>query len=186
MYPVSDEYLTAIQDNTRSYYFEGCITTKAGIQYPFTNKDIVKGSGYITNQCSGNNEIEIGSVYAAELGITLYTDVDRYTLEGATVTISFFLQLATGNYEEVPLGIFEVSEANRTINCLAIKAYDYMLRFDKAFKNKVRNRMPMVHMKPLRLISGSIPVWKIRLQTILHICLEPRTVGHSVIKASKG
>lgn len=43
MYPVSDEYLTAIQDNTRSYYFEGCITTKAGIQYPFTNKDIVKG-----------------------------------------------------------------------------------------------------------------------------------------------
>ena len=41
-------------------------------------------------------------------------------------------------------------------------------------------------MKPLRLISGSIPVWKIRLQTILHICLEPRTVGHSVIKASKG
>ena len=137
MYPVSDEYLTAIQDNTRSYYFEGCITTKAGIQYPFTNKDIVKGSGYITNQCSGNNEIEIGSVYAAELGITLYTDVDRYTLEGAMVTISFFLQLATGNYEEVPLGIFEVSEANRTINCLAIKAYDYMLRFDKAFKNKV-------------------------------------------------
>ena len=137
MYPVSEEYLTAIQDNTRSYYFEGCITTKAGIQYPFTNKDIVKGSGYITNQCCGNNEIEIGSVYAAELGITLYTDVDRYTLEGATVTISFFLQLATGNYEEVPLGIFEVSEANRTINCLAIKAYDYMLRFDKAFKNKV-------------------------------------------------
>ena len=67
----------------------------------------------------------------------LYTDVDRYTLEGATVAISFFLQLATGNYEEVPLGIFEVSEANRTINCLAIKAYDYMLRFDKAFKNKV-------------------------------------------------
>lgn len=53
------------------------------------------------------------------------------------VTISFFLQLASGNYEKVPLGIFEVSEANRTINCLAIKAYDYMLRFDKAFKNKV-------------------------------------------------
>lgn len=137
MYPVSEEYLAAIQDNARSYYFEGCITTKLGVKYPFANKDIVKGSGYITNQCCGSNEIEIGSVYAAELGITLYTNIDRYTLEGATITLSFFLEISDGKYEEVPLGIFEISEANRTINCLAIKAYDYMLRFDKDFGNKV-------------------------------------------------
>ena len=137
MYPVSEEYLAAIQDNARSYYFEGCITTKLGVKYPFANKDIVKGSGYITNQCCGSNEIEIGSVYAAELGITLYTSIDRYTLEGATITLSFFLEISDGKYEEVPLGIFEISEANRTINCLAIKAYDYMLRFDKDFGNKV-------------------------------------------------
>ena len=137
MYPVSEEYLAAIQDNARSYYFEGCITTKLGIKYPFSNKDIVKGSGYITNQCCGSNEIEIGSVYAAELGITLYTNIDRYTLEGATITLSFFLEVSDGKFEEVPLGIFEISEANRTINCLAIKAYDYMLRFDKSFGNKV-------------------------------------------------
>lgn len=137
MYPVSEEYLAAIQDNARSYYFEGCITTKLGVKYPFANKDIVKGSGYITNQCCGSNEIEIGSVYAAEFGITLYTSIDRYTLEGATITLSFFLEISDGKYEEVPLGIFEISEANRTINCLAIKAYDYMLRFDKDFGNKV-------------------------------------------------
>ena len=137
MYTVSEEYLAAIQDNARSYYFEGCITTKLGVKYPFANKDIVKGSGYITNQCCGSNEIEIGSVYAAELGITLYTSIDRYTLEGAMITLSFFLEISDGKYEEVPLGIFEISEANRTINCLAIKAYDYMLRFDKDFGNKV-------------------------------------------------
>ena len=137
MYPVSEEYLAVIQDNARSYYFEGCITTKLGVKYPFANKDIVKGSGYITNQCCGSNEIEIGSVYAAELGITLYTSIDRYTLEGAMITLSFFLEISDGKYEEVPLGIFEISEANRTINCLAIKAYDYMLRFDKDFGNKV-------------------------------------------------
>ena len=76
-------------------------------------------------------------MYAAELGITLYTSIDRYTLEGATITLSFFLEISDGKYEEVPLGIFEISEANRTINCLAIKAYDYMLRFDKDFGNKV-------------------------------------------------
>lgn len=137
MYPVSEEYLSAIQDNTRSFYFEGCITTKLGIKYPFTNRDIVKGSGYITNQCCGSNEMEIGSVYAAELGISLYNSIDRYSLEGGSITLSFFLELESGKYEEVPLGIFEISEANRTINCLAIKAYDYMLRFEKSFKNKV-------------------------------------------------
>lgn len=136
MYPVSEEYLLAIQDNTRSFYFEGCITTKLGIKYPFTNRDIVKGSGYITNQCCGSNEMEIGSVYAAELGISLYNSIDRYSLEGGSITLSFFLELESGKYEEVPLGIFEISEANRTINCLAIKAYDYMLHFEKTFKNK--------------------------------------------------
>jgi hypothetical protein len=31
------------------------------------------------------------------------------------------------------MGIFEVSEANRKAKCLEIKAYDYMVRFEKAF-----------------------------------------------------
>lgn len=137
MYPVSEKFKKAVQDSTRSFYYEGCITTKAGIRYPFRNDDIVKGSGYITNQCCGSNEIEIGAVYAAEMGISLYSQIDRYTLEGAAITISFFLDTGGGAYEEVPMGIFEVSEADRTINCLAIKAYDYMLRFDKDFKNTV-------------------------------------------------
>lgn len=43
--------------------------------------------------------------------------------------------------------------------------------------------MPMAHMKPSRLILGSILVWRIRLQTILHICLVPRTEDHFDIKA---
>lgn len=137
VYPVSEKFRKAIQDSTRSFYFEGCITTKSGVRYPFRNDDIVKGSGYITNQCCGSNEIEIGAVYAAEMGITLYSEIDRHTLEGAVITISFFLDTGGGIYEEVPMGIFEISEADRTINCLAIKAYDYMLRFDADFKNIV-------------------------------------------------
>lgn len=137
MYQVSERFKAAIQDSTRKFYYEGEITTKAGIKYPFTNADIVKGSGYITNQCCGDNEIELGSVYSAELGITLFSDIDRYTLEGATIRLSFFLQVDDGEYEEVPMGIFEISEANRTIKCLSIKAYDYMLRFEKSFKDTV-------------------------------------------------
>ena len=137
MYAVSDAYKKAIQDNTRSYYWTGKITLSDGTEYPFENKDIVKGSGYITRQCCGSNEIELGTVYAAELGITLLTDIDRYSLTGAAITLSFHLDIGEGTYEEVPMGVFEISEANRTIRCLEIKAYDYMLRFDAAFDEKV-------------------------------------------------
>ena len=30
MYPVSEEFLTAVQENTRNFYWTGRITTKAG------------------------------------------------------------------------------------------------------------------------------------------------------------
>lgn len=133
MYPVSEAFLQAVQGNTRKYYWTGKITTAAGTEYPFTQEDIVNGSGYITAQCCGNSEIELGAVYAAEMGISLFLDIDRYTLEDAEVELSYHLRLANGAYETVPMGIFEVSEANRTVHVLELKAYDRMLRFDRDF-----------------------------------------------------
>lgn len=133
MYPVSKEFLSAVQENTRNSYWTGRITTKAGLVHEFGNGDIVKGSGYISSQSCGSAEIEIGTVYAAEMVITLFSDIDRYTLEDAKVELFYYLRLGDGSYEEVPMGIFEVSEANRTLHCLELKGYDYMLRFEKSF-----------------------------------------------------
>lgn len=132
MYPVSKAFLQAVQENTRRYYWTGRITTKAGVVHEFSEKDMVKGSGYISSQCCGTTEMELGSVYAAEMGITLFSEIDRYTLEDALVELSYHL-LVGDVYETVPMGVYEVSEANRTIRCLEIKAYDYMLRFEKKF-----------------------------------------------------
>ena len=133
MYPVSEAFLQAVQGNTRKYYWTGKITTAGGMEYPFDQEDIVKGSGYITAQCCGNSEIELGAVYAAEMGISLFLAIDRYTLEDAEVELSYHLRLASGAYETIPMGIFEVSEANRSVHVLELKAYDRMLRFDRAF-----------------------------------------------------
>lgn len=133
MYPVSEAFLEAVQENTRKFYWSGKITTKAGAVYEFGNEDIMKGSGYISSQCCGSSEIEIGTVYAAEMGITLYSGIDRYTLEDATIELFYHLRVAGEIFEQVPMGIYEVSEANRTLHCLEIKAYDYMLRFEKNF-----------------------------------------------------
>lgn len=133
MYPVSEAFLQAVQENTRRYYWTGKITTKKGSVHEFGTNDIVKGSGYISSQCCGNSEIEFGTVYSSEMGITLLSDIDRYTLGDALVELFYHLELADGSYETVPMGMFEVSEANRTAKCLEIKAYDYMLRFEENF-----------------------------------------------------
>ena len=69
MYPVSDAFLRAVKSNTRKYFWTGMIVTKGGMTYEFGTKEIVKGSGYITRQCCGSTEIELGTVYAAEMGI---------------------------------------------------------------------------------------------------------------------
>ena len=126
MYPVSDAFLRAVRSNTRKYFWTGTIVTKGGMTYEFGAKEIVKGSGYISRQCCGSTEIELGMVYAAEMGITFLSDIDRYTLEDAQVTLVFHLVLADGSVEDVPMGVFEVSEANRLAKCLELKAYDFM------------------------------------------------------------
>ena len=133
MYPVSNAFLEAVKANTRKYYWTGRITTTAGTVYEFDQDDMVKGSGYITSQCCGSTEIELGTVYAAEMGISLFSEINRYTPEDAKVELFYHLQIAGGSYERIPMGIFEVSEANRKAKCLEIKAYDYMVRFEKAF-----------------------------------------------------
>ena len=124
MYPVSEAFLQAVQQNTRKYYWTGRITTKTDTVYEFGYDDILKGSGYISRQCCGSGEMELGTVYASEMGITLFLDVDRYTLEDADVELFYHLRLADGSFETVPMGIFEVSEGYRTVNCLEIIAYD--------------------------------------------------------------
>lgn len=142
MYPVSDAFMQAIKSNTRKYYWTGTITTSDKKNYEFENEDIVKGSGYISRQCCGNSEIELGSVYAAELGISLFCDIDRYTLDGAEIKLWFHLLLDDGRTESIPMGMFYVAEANRRIKTLELKAYDGMLNLDKSFNKGLSSAAP--------------------------------------------
>ena len=89
------------------------ITITGSAVHEFGYEDIVKGSGYISCQCCGNTEIELGTVYAAEMGITLFSQIDRYTLEDAKVELFYHFKLADGSYKKIPMGVFEAIEANR-------------------------------------------------------------------------
>ena len=142
MYPVSDDFLQAVQENTREYKWTGRLVTKSGTIYEIEPKDIVKGSGYITRSCCGNNEIEIGSVYASEMKITLFLDIDRYSLEEAVMEFFYSLKLSDGEWETIPMGVFEISEANRHTKTIELTGYDYMIRFDKTASVDVSSGTP--------------------------------------------
>ena len=147
MFEVSEKFKNAVRQNTRKYEWYGTITTKGGKAYKFSAKDIVKGSGYIKWQCCSSSEIELGTVYAAEMGISLFSEIDRYTLEDAAIRLYYSLTLSDGAVESIPMGIFEVSEANRKVRTLEIKAYDYMLRFEKALKLESSSGTPYQFLK---------------------------------------
>lgn len=147
MFEVSEKFKNAVRQNTRKYEWYGTITTKGGKTYKFSAKDIVKGSGYIKWQCCSSSEIELGTVYAAEMGISLFSEIDRYTLEDAAISLYYSLTLSDGAVETIPMGIFEVSEANRTVRTLDIKAYDYMLRFEKTLKLESSSGTPYQFLK---------------------------------------
>ena len=102
----------------------------------------MKGCGYITRQCCGNTEVELGTVYAAELGISLFCDIDRYTLEDAEIRMWFHLELPDGTFEEVPMGVFYVAEANRQRKTIELKAYDCMLNLEKSFDKGLSSATP--------------------------------------------
>ncbi len=114
MYPVSEAFLEAVKQNTRRYYWTGKITTKAGTEYEFGAEDIVKGSGTITAQCCGNTEIELGTVYAAELDISLFATIERYTLQDAVVEMFYHLRISTGtDLSELNQGSGEETESGQ-------------------------------------------------------------------------
>ena len=93
MYEVSEKYKEAIRSQSRKFKWYGTITTPTGKVYHFTEKDIVKGSGTLTRSCSGSTSLEMGSVYAAELDISLFLNVDRYSLYDAVIDLSARLHL---------------------------------------------------------------------------------------------
>ena len=127
MYGVSDTYKTAMHQAVQKFRLTGTLGTT-----DFTDENILAGSFSITNQCCGNNEVQIGQVYVGELDATfLNLPLTRYSLKGMKITPSFGLMLADGSYEDLPLGVFNISEASWTMSGLVVKAYDNMSLLDK-------------------------------------------------------
>ena len=131
MYPTSAAYKTAIQQNIRDVCISGTITLKDATVINISDEDIVQGSLYFTEQCVSGEDIEIGNVYASEMGLSLSSPPENpYNLDGARVVLNFGIDVGNGVYEYVPLGYFYVTEIERKNTVVALKALDGMILLD--------------------------------------------------------
>lgn len=131
MYSASADFLTEIKSNTRKITWSGTITTIGGSVYDFDtdpeslNGKIIQGS--ITRGISSQS-LNIGTAYASTLSMEIIlAGVSRYELYDGIVELKVSIDGAT---DEIPMGVFTISEASQTSDHINIKAYDNMLKFD--------------------------------------------------------
>ena len=131
MYNVSDAYKVAMKRPVQQGRVRGTLQTGLSL-YDFDENNIGKGTLSLTNQCSGNDNVEIGTVYTAELSMTLIgMDIERYSLQESVLTPRHELRTDNG-YEPIPLGVFTIKEADWTMEGAEIKAYDNMVKLEKS------------------------------------------------------
>lgn len=135
MYPVSEAYLQKIQEDYNVSDWYGSIRAVNGVTYAITPAVIEEGSGSITREISTKKDLKIGTTYSAELSISLYLEhVSRYELMQAEVRLFYKLQIRDNLWEEVPLGIFTVTEPpERSQTAIKLTAYDNMSKFNGNF-----------------------------------------------------
>ena len=127
MYQVSEEYLKQTKRKVQTFRLTGTVN-----KVEFTNHDILSGSFTITNQCSEQNDVKIGSVYIGELKCTFKPDLQVPDWTNAQIIVSEGLLIGGTAWEDVPLGVYTVSEANDTEYGVDITAYDNMACFNRS------------------------------------------------------
>lgn len=127
MYQVSEEYLKQTKRKVQTFRLTGTVN-----KVEFTNHDILSDSFTITNQCSEQNDVKIGSVYIGELKCTFKPDLQVPDWTNAQIIVSEGLLIDGTAWEDVPLGVYTVSEATDTEYGVDITAYDNMARFNRS------------------------------------------------------
>ena len=133
MYPVSQAYKTAIRARTRTDSVTGVLTLKDGTVLPLQPQDLMSGSLTLDNQCVTGEELAFGCAYMGQAALSLRTELDRYSFYGASLVLTYALQLPDGSWERVPLGCYTVAEAERRALYVSIKAYDNILALQTRF-----------------------------------------------------
>ena len=97
MYPVSQAYKTAIRARTRTDSVTGVLTLKDGTVLALQPQDLISGSLTLDNQCVTGEELAFGCAYMGQAALSLRTELDRYSFYGASLVLTYALQLPDGS-----------------------------------------------------------------------------------------
>ena len=133
MYPVSEGYRQAMARPVRTERLTGTLQLTNGETVTFGPADLMSGSVTVDDQCVTGEELQFGCVYLGQAAFQLRTALSRYVLYGAKLQLVYGVQLADGSWEDVPLGVYTVAEAERTSMAVSIHAYDNILALDREY-----------------------------------------------------
>lgn len=128
---VSEAFKKAILSDVRTTRIKLRIQTSDGTIYTMTDRDILQGSLYINSRCVSGDDIEIGALYASELGVSIKYSDNPYNFKDAVIEPRFELCLEDNSYEPLELGVFTVSEISRNGDFIKLICMDNLLKFDK-------------------------------------------------------
>lgn len=139
MYEVSQKYITAM--NKPVIRSKLCLVLD---EEELTEEDILAGSFSLSNQCTDTSNVNLGSVYIAELSVTFLKSVNipRTSWKNRAITASYKLLVNTNEWETVPLGVFRITEAKYSKVGTEVKAYDNMSKLDKRYTTDATSGTP--------------------------------------------
>lgn len=137
MYSVSDKYLSAIRARTRTDSLTGVISLRDGTKINISNQNIESGSVSIERSCITGEELTFGEVILSELRIGVRTDLSRYLFYNGWISLTYGLLLEDETWEEIPLGLFLIGEAERKNDVISIIGYDNLIEFDDDYTGEV-------------------------------------------------
>lgn len=158
MYPVSELARQIIDSDDRSMEWAGTITLSDGTIRNYDMSNIVQGTCFLRTSC---NAPWIGQTVSTELSTQLYIDIDSEKLKNAVISMNCRVLSLIGVQtwgdllpytwndvsgmtwgEEnkrlstrIPMGVFTVQKARRSINSIQLTAYDNMSKFDVEISN---------------------------------------------------
>jgi hypothetical protein len=156
MYNVSNDYIDRIRALSRTDKITGTLTFSDGHTVDITESTIGSGSVSISRACIDGDELNFGAAMTSELSINLISDVNRYKFYGAKISLTYWLQLLDGSWFDVPLGVFNVSDATRTGKLVKLIAYDNISMFDLPFGETIVGGTPYQILKELCDLTGTV------------------------------
>lgn len=134
MYPVDQDLYNQTKADVQVPHLRGWIEDTIA----FTENNILRDTFSINAQCTESTKISIGTVYTKTLKMTLCHGVANYRRQwkGKKIVIEQGIEIPRLNdtpvVKWIPMGTFYASEGVWTPKGINIKAYDVMMRFDKA------------------------------------------------------